>query len=138
MLPLHHRPMVDGEFLLNTAVLLNRFLFDFFRADAHSLRILSVSVPQQGGQALHLSLRLMDCHRVSLCAYSIGHHPIALCVHHYRPMVVFPAWIERSLTRCRHHGLAMGLRFSAWHFLFSMCVTRNRTHRFGRYPTSNQ
>jgi hypothetical protein len=65
----------------------DRVLFDFFRANAHSLRILSVSVPQQGGQALHLSLWPMDFHRVSLCAYSIGHHPIALCVHHYRPMV---------------------------------------------------
>ena len=62
--------MVDGEFLLNTAVLLNRFLFDFSEADAHSLRILSVSVPQRGSQALHLRLWLMDCHRVSLLAYS--------------------------------------------------------------------
>ena len=45
-LPLNYVPMVDGEFLLNTAVLLNRFLFDFSGVDAHSLRILSVSVPR--------------------------------------------------------------------------------------------
>ena len=40
----------------------------------------------------------MDCHRVSLCAYSIGHHPIALCVHHYRPMVVLRSHDSPHIT----------------------------------------
>lgn len=57
-LPLGYGAMVDGEFLLNTAVLLNRFLFDFSEANAHSLRILSVSVPHRERQDSNLRLAL--------------------------------------------------------------------------------
>ena len=52
--------MANGEFLLNTAALLNRFLFDFSEADAHSLQILSVSVPLRDQMDLHHRFNVMS------------------------------------------------------------------------------